>query len=109
MYIANEGVLVATPSKTVLIGEPESFLPVAGTVEQIDLALVHFWFPLQPNGKQILQTILKPVHIGLVHIPIRMNYQIAGQLAPVQHEYGDIFPLITPGERGEFTAPGVVR
>lgn len=86
-------------------GDPESFSQITDNSEIIDLALVHFWFPMQPNGELILKTLLRPRHIGLIHIPVRMNEDIPGVIQSISQDYEDIFPLITPGEQREFIKP----
>lgn len=62
----------------------------------IDLALVHFWFPLEPNCAQFLQETLKPAHIALTHLPIRLEGDAPGKIDMVRKYYADVF-LLTPG------------
>jgi L-ascorbate metabolism protein UlaG (beta-lactamase superfamily) len=64
--------------------------------EPIDLALVHFWFPLDPNGALFLQEVLKPDHVALTHLPIRLENDAPGKIGQVRTSYQDIF-LLLPG------------
>ena len=36
----------------------------------VDLALVHFWFPFEPNCARFLEDVLRPDHVALTHLPI---------------------------------------
>jgi L-ascorbate metabolism protein UlaG (beta-lactamase superfamily) len=62
----------------------------------VDLALVHFWFPLEPNCARFLQEILKPDHIALTHLPVRLEGDAPGKIDRVRSSYKDIF-LMLPG------------
>jgi len=62
----------------------------------VDLALVHFWFPLDPHCAQFLQEGLKPGHIALIHLPIRLEGDAPGKIDQVRGYYKDIF-LLLPG------------
>jgi L-ascorbate metabolism protein UlaG (beta-lactamase superfamily) len=62
----------------------------------VDLALVHFWFPLEPNCARFLQEVLKPDHIALMHLPIRLEDDAPGKIDLVRKYYKDIF-LMLPG------------
>jgi L-ascorbate metabolism protein UlaG (beta-lactamase superfamily) len=64
--------------------------------EPVDLALVHFWFPLEPNCARFLQEVLKPDHIVLTHLPIRLESDSPGKIDMVRSSYKDIF-LMLPG------------
>jgi hypothetical protein len=64
--------------------------------EPVDLALVHFWFPLDPNGARFLREVLKPGHIALTHLPIRLESDAPGKIDMVRTNYKDIF-LLLPG------------
>ena len=64
--------------------------------EPVDLALVHFWFPLDPDCARFLQEVLKPAHIALTHLPIRLENDAPGKIAQVRMSYADIF-LLLPG------------
>jgi L-ascorbate metabolism protein UlaG (beta-lactamase superfamily) len=62
----------------------------------IDLALVHFWFPLEPNCAQFLQKDPQPDHIGLMHVPIRLEGDAPVKIEMVRPSYKDLF-LMLPG------------
>ncbi|MCX6560686.1 MAG: MBL fold metallo-hydrolase [Candidatus Aminicenantes bacterium] len=62
----------------------------------VDLALVHFWFPLEPNAAKFLQEELAPDHIALMHLPIRLESDAPGKIDQVRKYYKDIF-LLLPG------------
>jgi len=61
-----------------------------------DLALVHFWFPLHPDMAKLLQEVMRPPHVGLIHLPIRLESDAPGKIDMVRHYYQDIF-LLLPG------------
>jgi L-ascorbate metabolism protein UlaG (beta-lactamase superfamily) len=60
----------------------------------VDLALVHYWFPLEPNCARFLQDILKPDHIALTHLPIRLEADAPGKIDQVRAYYEDIFLML---------------
>jgi len=60
----------------------------------IDLALVHFWFPLDPDCARFLQEVLKPDHIALTHLPIRLEGDAPGKIDQVRKDYKDIFLML---------------
>jgi L-ascorbate metabolism protein UlaG (beta-lactamase superfamily) len=62
----------------------------------IDLALVHYWFPLEPNCARFLQEVLIPDHIALMHLPVRLEGDAPGKIDQVRKFYKDIF-LLLPG------------
>lgn len=62
----------------------------------IDLALVHYWFPLVPETATLLQEVLRPAHIGLTHLPVRLEGDAPGKIDQVRSHYRDIF-LLLPG------------
>ncbi len=62
----------------------------------IDLALVHYWYPLEPKAAKLLQEVLKPGHIALMHLPIRLESDAPGKIDQVRGFYKDIF-LLLPG------------
>ncbi len=64
--------------------------------DPVDLALVHFWFPLEPNCAQFLQEVLKPDHIALTHLPVRLEADAPGKIDQIRQYYKDIF-LLLPG------------
>ncbi len=67
---------------------------------EIDLALVHFWFPLHPEMAKLLQEVIRPAHIGLTHLPIRLESDAPSKIDMVRHYYKDIF-LLLPGMPGK--------
>jgi L-ascorbate metabolism protein UlaG (beta-lactamase superfamily)/ketosteroid isomerase-like protein len=62
--------------------------------DPVDLALVHYWFPLEPNCARFLQEVLKPGHIALMHLPIRLESDAPGKIDQVRTNYRDIFLLL---------------
>ncbi|HUT07310.1 MAG TPA: MBL fold metallo-hydrolase [Candidatus Latescibacteria bacterium] len=64
--------------------------------DAVDLALVHYWFPLEPNCARFLQDVLKPGHVALTHLPIRLEGDAPGKIGQVRAYYKDIF-LMLPG------------
>jgi L-ascorbate metabolism protein UlaG (beta-lactamase superfamily) len=62
----------------------------------VDLALVHFWFPLDPDCARFLQESLRPSHIALMHLPIRLESDAPGKIDQIRKYYEDLF-LMLPG------------
>jgi len=77
-------------------GKPEAYQGFGLGAASVDLALVHYWFPLEPNCARFLQEILKPAHIALTHLPIRLEGDAPGKIDQVRGNYGDI-SLLLPG------------
>lgn len=67
--------------------------------EKIDLALVHFWFPLHPEGERIILDILKPDHVGLIHLPKRLESDAPSKIEAVKSRYNDIFLFVARGDK----------
>ena len=63
---------------------------------RIDLALVHHWFPLHPEMAKLLQEVIRPSHIGLTHLPVRLEGDAPSKIDMVRQHYQDIF-LLLPG------------
>ena len=63
---------------------------------RLDLAVVHYWYPLEPNCARFLQEDLKAGHIALGHLPIRLEGDAPGKIDLVRRYYRDIF-LLLPG------------
>ena len=74
-------------------GKRETFEKLGLTGQPIDLALVHFWFPLHPVGAGLLQEVLDPAHIGLFHLPLRLYTDAPKKIAMISQYYPDIFLL----------------
>jgi L-ascorbate metabolism protein UlaG (beta-lactamase superfamily) len=77
-------------------GKPEVFQAFGLDKTPLDLAVVHFWFPLEPNCARFLQEDLKAGHIALSHLPIRLESDAPGKIDLVRQYYEDIF-LFLPG------------
>ena len=77
-------------------GKPEVYQGFGVGSAPIDLSLVHYWFPLDPDCAQWLQEVLKPGHIALTHLPIRLEGDAPSKIGQVQKYYKDIF-LLLPG------------
>lgn len=63
---------------------------------RLDLAIVHYWYPLEPNCARFIQEDLKVGHIALTHLPIRLEGDAPGKIDLVRQYYKDIF-LLLPG------------
>jgi L-ascorbate metabolism protein UlaG (beta-lactamase superfamily) len=63
---------------------------------RLDLAVVHYWYPLEPNCSRFLQQDLKAGHIALGHLPIRLEGDAPGKIDMVRQFYKDIL-LLLPG------------
>jgi L-ascorbate metabolism protein UlaG (beta-lactamase superfamily) len=62
----------------------------------VDLSIVHYWFPLEPNCARFLQEVLKTDHIVLTHLPVRLEGDAPGKIGMVRQFYKDI-ELLLPG------------
>ncbi len=83
-------------------GNPETFERFGLGAQKIALALVHFWFPMSLEGEEILQGILRADHVGLFHLPKRLESDAPGTVANVSVNYPDMFLLLRPGEHRTF-------
>jgi len=77
-------------------GKPEVFKGFGLGAAPVDLALVHYWFPLEPNCAKFLQEVFRPDHVALTHLPIRLESDAPGKIDLVRQYYKDIF-LMLPG------------
>jgi len=75
-------------------GKPEVYQGFGLGSAPIDLAMVHYWFPLDPGCARWLQEVLKPGHIALTHLPIRLEGDAPGKIDMVRQYYKDIFLLL---------------
>jgi L-ascorbate metabolism protein UlaG (beta-lactamase superfamily) len=77
-------------------GKPEVFKGFGLESAPLDLAVVHFWFPLDPDMSAYLQEVFQPDHIALGHLPIRLESDTPGKIDMVRQYYKDLF-LLLPG------------
>jgi L-ascorbate metabolism protein UlaG (beta-lactamase superfamily) len=77
-------------------GKPDVFRAFGLDSAPVDLAIVHYWFPLEPNCARFLQEVLRTDHIALTHLPIRLEGDAPGKIDLVRQYYKDIF-LLLPG------------
>jgi L-ascorbate metabolism protein UlaG (beta-lactamase superfamily)/precorrin-6B methylase 2 len=77
-------------------GKPDVYRGFGLESAPVDLALVHYWFPLEPNCARFLQEVLKPGHIALTHLPVRLESDAPGKIELVREYYRDLF-LPLPG------------
>ena len=75
-------------------GDPEEYKRFGLGSGRVDLALVHFWFPTDPNCALFLQQALRPDHIALTHLPIRLEGDAPAKIDAVRKYYRDIFLLL---------------
>lgn len=75
-------------------GKPEVYQGFGLGSTRLDLALVHYWFPLDPDWARFLQDVLKPDHIALTHLPIRLEGDAPDKIDQVRQFYKDIFLLL---------------
>lgn len=80
-------------------GKMETFKDTGLDKEKIDLALVHFWFPLYPHGERIILDVLRPDHVGLIHLPKRLESDAPTKIDAVKSKYKDIFLFVERGEK----------
>jgi ankyrin repeat protein/glyoxylase-like metal-dependent hydrolase (beta-lactamase superfamily II) len=77
-------------------GKPDVYRGFGLGSAPLDLALVHFWFPLEPNIANFLIETMKPAHVALTHLPIRSEGDWPAKIDQVRKSYKDIF-LLLPG------------
>ena len=77
-------------------GKPEVFQAFGLDKTPLDLAVVHYWFPLEPNCARFLQEVLKADNIALGHLPIRLESDAPGKIGMVSQYYEDL-TLLLPG------------
>jgi L-ascorbate metabolism protein UlaG (beta-lactamase superfamily) len=77
-------------------GKPEVFQAFGLDKTPLDLAVVHYWFPLEPNCALFLQEVLKADHIALGHLPIRLESDAPDKIGMVRQYYKDL-TLLLPG------------
>ena len=63
---------------------------------RLDLAIVHYWYPLEPNCARFLQEVLKADHVALGHLPIRLESDAPNKIDMVRQYYKDL-TLLLPG------------
>jgi L-ascorbate metabolism protein UlaG (beta-lactamase superfamily) len=80
-------------------GNPETFKDTGLDEEEIELALVHFWFPLHANGERIIMDVLKPDHVWLIHLPKNWMADGPGKIDAVKSKYKDLFLFVESGEK----------
>lgn len=80
-------------------GSVQTYTALGLTEKRIDLALVHFWFPLNQDGESILRGVLRPEHIGLFHLPLRLRSDAPNTIGAVAGNYSHLFLLMDPGDR----------
>jgi L-ascorbate metabolism protein UlaG (beta-lactamase superfamily) len=83
-------------------GRPETFSALGLENTPVDLALVHFWFPLNEVGARLIQEWLKPAHIGLIHLPKRLFEDAPTKIPMIADNYPDIFLLKSELEKRTF-------
>lgn len=71
-------------------GEVATFQGLGLEQEEIDAALVHFWFVFVPQGQEILNRYIKPKQILLIHTPIADEARFRGLIEEHRTELGDV-------------------
>lgn len=79
-------------------GRPDDFLGFGLETLPVDLAVISPGWPLSPHlpHRRFLQDVLKPNHIALGHINIKVENVVDGEIDKVRQYYNDIFVLL-PG------------
>jgi len=77
-------------------GKPDVFRGFGLGGAPVDLAVVHYWFPLEPNCARFLQEDLAVDHIALGHLPIRIESDAPGKIDTVRKHYKGL-TLLLPG------------
>lgn len=68
--------------------------------DRLDLAVLHYWYPLEPNCARFLKEGLEVDHIALAHLPVRLEGDAPGKIDMVRRDYKDLF-LLLPGMPGQ--------
>jgi hypothetical protein len=74
-------------------GKMETYKELGFEGTEVDLALVHYWFPLHPVGSEFLQKVVNARHIGLIHLPLNLYEDAPTKIDMVRQHYSDIFIL----------------
>jgi L-ascorbate metabolism protein UlaG (beta-lactamase superfamily) len=77
-------------------GDTEEYERLGLSSARVDLALVHYWFPLDPAHARFLQQVLKPDHVALGHLPVRLEGDAPAKIDAVRKYYKDLL-LLLPG------------
>ncbi|HSA96039.1 MAG TPA: ankyrin repeat domain-containing protein [Acidobacteriota bacterium] len=77
-------------------GQPEVFRAFGLDRTPLDLAIVHYWMPLDQNGSRFLQEELQASHIALAHLPVRLEGDAPVKIESVRQYYKDLI-LLLPG------------
>jgi L-ascorbate metabolism protein UlaG (beta-lactamase superfamily) len=86
-------------------GDVEEYRRFGLGTAPVDLALVHFWFPFEPNCARFLENLLRPDHVALTHLPIDREGDIPTKAEALRTRYKDlIVPL--PGMAARTFAGG---
>ena len=85
-------------------GKPETFKGFGLETASIDLAVLHYWFPFEPNIAKYLQEVFTPDHIALTHLPVKDEGSMLGNVDQARQFYKDIF-LLLPGMAPVVIAP----
>lgn len=86
-------------------GVPEEYVAFGLGKTRVDLALVHFWFPLDPDAARFLQEGLAPGHIRLTHLPVRLEGDAPTKIDMVRKYYRDILLLLPGTPEATFKVP----
>ena len=63
---------------------------------RIDLALVHFYYPIVPDLASFLKDEMRPAHVALMHLPIEGEDKWPARVASLGRTLGDVI-LLMPG------------
>lgn len=85
-------------------GVPEEYVAFGLGGARVDLALVHFWFPLDPDCARFLQEVLRAGHIALTHLPVRLEGDAPGKVEAIRGYYRDLRLLLPGTKEATFTA-----
>jgi L-ascorbate metabolism protein UlaG (beta-lactamase superfamily) len=77
-------------------GLPEEYERLGLGKTSIDLALVHWWFPLYPSAARGLREVLNSAHVALTHLDIQLEGQMPARIDAVRKYYRDLL-LLLPG------------
>jgi L-ascorbate metabolism protein UlaG (beta-lactamase superfamily) len=75
----------------------------------VDLALVHFWFPFEPNCARFLEGVLRPDHVALTHLPIDREGDIPTKAEAVRQRDKALIVLLPGMATRTFEAGGTSR
>jgi L-ascorbate metabolism protein UlaG (beta-lactamase superfamily) len=75
--------------------DPRAFASVAGP-EGVDIAFLHGWFLMAPDGNRILRDSVRPRTIFVMHVPLRLREDAVGKMEMLRSDFPGLVYLKEP-------------